>query len=364
MTKLLFIWYKHSKGILEGGGQCSMRNFNSLCEIVGADNIVSFYVHDEYKEKTILDYLCGAVFFLFNYFYRLSPRRLRKLLEDAYQYDYIFIDRSVFGLIAKKLKLSGYNGKVITHFHNVESVYFDALLPKWLPGRSVLLHAVNKNDEYACRYSDEIIVLNNRDKSILCQKYAPSCRITSIPIALSDRFDEEQINVGKTRNCPICLFFGSYFTPNNQGILWFVDNVLPYVNIEMKIVGKGMDKLKADSPKLQSIDVVSDAPDLSPYLNEADIIVLPIFSGSGMKVKTCEALMYGKNILGTKEAFEGYDLDFQKLGGLCNNAEEFIMRINDFVDNPRPHFNTYARQMFVKNYSHEAVKQLFVDFLK
>ena len=71
-----------------------------------------------------------------------------------------------------------------------------------------------------------------------------------------------------------------------------------------------------------------------------------------------------KNILGTKEAFEGDDLDFQNLVGPCNNAEEFILKINDFVDNPRPRFNIYARQMFVKNYSHEAVKQLFVDFLK
>ena len=32
-----------------------------------------------------------------------------------------------------------------------------------------------------------------------------------------------------------------------------------------------------------------------------------------MKVKTCEALMYGKNILGTTETFEGYELDMHHL---------------------------------------------------
>lgn len=42
-----------------------------------------------------------------------------------------------------------------------------------------------------------------------------------------------------------------------------------------------------------------------------------------MKTKTAEALMYGKTIIGTKEAFEGYVLD-EKAMKLCSNAQEFI----------------------------------------
>jgi len=37
-------------------------------------------------------------------------------------------------------------------------------------------------------------------------------------------------------------------------------------------------------------------------------VILPIISGSGMKTKTAEALMYGKSIIGIKEAFEGYKM--------------------------------------------------------
>ena len=44
-----------------------------------------------------------------------------------------------------------------------------------------------------------------------------------------------------------------------------------------------------------------------------------------MKVKTCEALMFGKNIIGTKEAFEGYELDYQKVGAMCNTKEELSL---------------------------------------
>ena len=89
----------------------------------------------------------------------------------------------------------------------------------------------------------------------------------------------------------------------------------------MKIVGKGMGRIRDNYYVPENVEIVGDAPDLLPYFEEADIMVLPIFKGSGMKVKTCESLMYGKNIIGTDEAFEGYALDYSKAGGKCNTAQ-------------------------------------------
>lgn len=364
MAKLLFIWYKRSKGILEGGGQCSLRNYKMLCEILGENNVDSYYIHDEYQKKSLMGYLRGAILFPFDYFYGLSPKRVKEIITLAQGYDYVFIDRSVFGILAKALKQTNYQGKVITHFHNVESVYFDALLPKLLPGRKILLKAVNRNDAMACQYSDEIVVLNQRDELVLHEKYTSMCHVTRIPIALPDRAEVIQQTADYTRKEPICLFLGSYFAPNNQGILWFVDHVLPHVNIHMKIVGRGMSKLQTEAPQLRDIEVVSDAPDLLPHLQEADIIVLPIFSGSGMKVKTCESLMYGKNIIGTPEAFEGYDVDYKQIGGICHNAQAFVDTINEFISTPRPRFNQYARQTYLEKYSLTAIKQSFKNLLQ
>lgn len=363
MSKLLFIWYKRSKGILEGGGQCSLRNYQMLCEVLGEGNVDSYYVHDEYQKKSVIGYLRGALLFPFNYFYGLTPKRVDEIVELAKQYDSVFIDRSVFGLIAKRLKNSGYKGRVITHFHNVETVYFDALLPKYLPFRGVVINSVNKNDLWSCKFSDSIAVLNQRDASVLWEKYGENSKFVQIPITLTDRFSDTILTQDLTSQKPICLFLGSYFAPNNQGILWFVENVLPHVDIEMKIVGKGMKKLKEEAEQLRDIEVISDAPDLLPYLKEADIVILPIFSGSGMKVKTCETLMYGKNILGTNEAFEGYDVDYSKVGGLCNTSQEFIDSINDFIQNPRPKFNEYSRTVYLEKYSQKAVRQSFESLL-
>lgn len=362
-TKVLFIWYKRSKGILEGGGQCSRRNYEMLCDVVGADKVDSCYIHDEYRRKTLWEYIAGAFWFLFSYYYGLSPRRVKAIVQRAQQYDCVFIDRSVFGIIAERLKASGYKGLIITHFHNVEYLYFQAKLPHYLPFRSLIIRTADTNDRYACRYSDKIMALNVRDALLLEQRYGRKADAI-VPIALQDRLAQQSVDKqALTRKEPLCLFLGSYFPPNNEGILWFVENVLPHVNIRMQIVGKGMAKLKEEAPQLKDIEVISDAPDLQPYLEAADIMVLPIFSGSGMKVKTCESLMYGKNIIGTDEAFEGYDGDYTQIGGRCNTAEEFIECLHGFAQSPRPRFNTYSRRLFLDKYSFDAVQGLFYGLL-
>ena len=155
------------------------------------------------------------------------------------------------------------------------------------------------------------------------------------------------------------MFLGSYFPANVEGIEWFVKNVLPKVNISMQIVGKGMEKLKEADWMHPDIEVLSNVPDLDPLFEAADIMVLPIFKGSGMKVKTCESMMFGKNIIGTPEAWSGYELDYSKAGACCLTADEFIAAVNDFCQHPRPRFNEYSRSVYVNQYSADRMVDKF-----
>lgn len=359
--KILFIRYKKSKNILEGGEQGSQKNYNVLSKLVGEDSITTYYIHDENKKKSVVDYAKGALYFPFNYYFGLTPVRVKEIVQMAQTYDVVFVDRSVFGIVAKKLKQSGYKGRIISFFHNVEVPYFEAKLGN-KPGKSILLRCINANDRYACQYSDKTIALNPRDDNELFTRYGKKADVL-IPVAFKDKYQREQYSSEMTRPQPLCLFLGAYFPPNNEGILWFVQNVLPYVNVKMKVVGKGMSRLKEEEQVLKDIEVISDAPDLLPYFEEADIMILPIFKGSGMKVKTCESLMYGKNIIATDEAFVGYEVDYDKVGGKCNTVDEFIACIKDFENNPRPRFNAYSRQMFLENYSEEVVVEKFREVL-
>ncbi|MBQ4377359.1 MAG: glycosyltransferase [Bacteroidales bacterium] len=362
MATLYFIRYRKNSGILEGGEQGSQKNYNVLSSILGEANITTYYVHDESHRRTWWDLLRGAFFTLFNYYYGLTPMRTRRICREAMKYDYVFIDRSVFGVIAKRLKRMNYPGRVISFFHNVEVDYFDAKLSQRNPFRGIMLRCVDANDRYACRYSDRIIALNPRDDGELMKRYGRRADVL-IPVAFKDRVPDLRNQDRMTSPRPLCLFLGAYFPPNNEGIVWFLKNVLPRVDIQMLVVGKGMARLVEEEPLMRGIEVVSDAPDVKPYMEMADIMVLPIFKGSGMKVKTCESLMFGKNIIATDEALEGYDVDGTKIGGRCNTADEFVACINDFIANPRPRLNQYSRDTYLQKYSEQAVRNRFEQCL-
>lgn len=369
MSRLLFIRYKKTAGkILEGGEQCSERNVSVLRTLLGEDNVDVCYIHDETLHASPLrrlgNYAVGAEGLLHDRFYGLTRRRVRAIVSQAIggAYDYVYIDRSVFGVLAYRLKESGYQGRIICFFHNVEDVYFDCKLPKHLPFRGVVVRCARANDRYACRYADSILVLNERDADALRQRHGRTTDAL-VPIAMRDRYADAQPSQELTSSRPLCLCVGSYFPPNCEGIEWLAREVMPHVDARLLVVGKGMSRLREHYAIPEEVEVVGDAPDLRPYFEQADVMVLPIFKGSGMKVKTCESLMYGKNIIGTPEAFEGYDLQHDRVGAVCADAAQFIQAIQSFVATPRPRFNAYSRSVFLEHYSEDVVSQQFAAIL-
>ena len=364
MSKLLFIQYRPFGAVMNGGDQGTKKNLDMLCRVIGSENIEVYYLHDKAGKSSLWEYAKGAILMPFGYFLGLTSAKVQELVAKANGYDYIFIDRSIFGILAKALKEAGYKGKIITSFQNIEALYMDAKMPKHMPFRRVLINLADKNDRWSCTYSDKVIVLNERDKAELQKRYGRTAEVT-IPVALEDKCSQMKVDTKvMTGKHPLCLFLGAYFLANTEGIIWFMRNVYPKVDIEVKIVGRGMGKLKEEQADLlRDIEVVNDAPDLVPYFMEADVMVLPIFSGSGMKVKTCESLMYGKNIIATDEALEGYVVEECKSAWRCNTAEEFEACIQEFAAHPRPRWNANARQCYLDHYSNTAVEKLYRELL-
>lgn len=349
--RILIVRYKKTRGVPEGGEQGSEKNLVVLQQIAGEANVDTYFIHDEAHRRTAWEYLQGIVYMSFGYYFGLTPKRVREIVRQAQSYDVVFVDRSVFGIIARQLKETGYKGRVVCFFHNVEAVYFSAKYSSRLnPMRWLVVPCADRNDRWSCRYADRTIALSTRDDEELYRRYRRRADVL-IPVAFVDRYKRDTYTTELTAQKPLCMFLGAYFPANVEGIEWFVKNVLPRVNIRMQIVGKGMDKLKEADWMRPDIEVLCNVPDLEPLFEAADIMVLPIFKGSGMKVKTCESLMYGKNIIGTPEAWSGYELDYSKAGACVIAPDEFVAAIEDFCRHPRPRFNAYSRDIFVSQYS-------------
>ena len=110
------------------------------------------------------------------------------------------------------------------------------------------------------------------------------------------------------------------------------------------------------------VEIYGFVNDLSDYYKRARIIVSPIFHGGGMKTKTAEALMYGKYIIATDEALEGYKFE-QRCMARCNTVSEFVAAINDFKDD-NSQIIPSARQLFQDLYSYSSSVIVIKNLLK
>lgn len=358
--RILFVAFKKYNSILEGGGIANARSVSMAKQILGMNNVDVFYMNDEDKRPSVLHLAQSASLLPFGYWNGVTPQKIDCLLAKCQNYDMIFICSSVMGIVAKRLRESGYKGRIISFFHNVESDYYEARVPKYLPLRNIIIRCARLNDKYSMVHADVRIALTSRDAEKLEKTFGNKIDYI-VPVTFPDKcadivFDQESL----TSRRPLCLFIGSNFPANAEGVLWFVENVLPHVDIDFRVVGKGMGELKRHKC-MADIEVMSDVADLAPYFLEADFMVLPVFSGSGMKVKTCEALMYGKNIIGSSETFVGYDVDTQKCGRRCDTAGQYIEALNYFKDHPVRRFNAYSRDVFLKKYSEQVALNMFRD---
>lgn len=113
------------------------------------------------------------------------------------------------------------------------------------------------------------------------------------------------------------IFVGKMsYQPNIEGAIWFVNNVFNLIKKEVPdakfyLVGKEPAKKLMDKAS-KDIIVTGAVESVEEYYNLAKCVVLPIFSGGGVKVKLLEALGHGKVVIGTVKSCEGTDFIHQE----------------------------------------------------
>lgn len=297
---------------------------------------------------------------LLNYKAGLSRRHIKKILSLIYteSIDFLFLDTSLYGQLAKVVQKKT-SVKIITFFHNCEyDIYAQSI--KNRPLFRLLLNSVAVNEYYSMKYSAVCVFLTDRDYSRCKEQYKIDCKHFFTPISLSDVY---HFNGRIERRIPQrLLFVGSYFFPNVNGLIWFVNKVLPHIHYSLTIVGKGFEQAEFLSKLKNSsnVNIKGFVEDLSAEYENSDIVVQPVFEGSGMKTKTAECFMYGKPIVSASEGLIGYQ---DSIDGVfrCDTEQAFINILNDlqktgvlsYYQNLKTIFKEYySLDARIKNYKH------------
>jgi polysaccharide biosynthesis protein PslH len=114
------------------------------------------------------------------------------------------------------------------------------------------------------------------------------------------------------REVPGTLLFVGNFThaPNRDAATWLAREILPAVRARcpqatLRLVGNAAprDVLDLAGP---GVEVVADAPSVEPHLEAASVVVAPLRTGGGMRMKVLEAMAAAKPVVTTGRGAEGF----------------------------------------------------------
>jgi len=280
----------------------------------------------------------------------------------AEQVTRVFLDGSNFGMAAKAIKRRFPHVRIFTFFHNVEARFFlGAFKVRRSPRGLAVLLANYIAERAAVSWSDVRICLSARDSAGLKRLYGRSADAIA-PMVLIDQRPSEPSPVPPPAGEPFTLFVGGAFYANIEGMRWFAREVAPRIALRTVVVGRGMDVLAGELAGT-SVDLVGAVDDLAPWYLGAQFVIAPIFDGSGMKTKVAEALMFGKRVVGTPEAFSGYEPAVADSGWVCSDADAFVAAIKEAQARDLPVFDPAMRSLYQQFYSFDAARSRMAAIL-
>lgn len=330
-----------------------------------ADNYVAFGKYAN-KASRLLQILQGNIMYISNQ----TINQICRIVEDK-NIELVFIEDSVFGNLAKKIKKHYPKIPIIAFYHDIGA---DLYRQKRLSSKSILTKlecAITiKEERVQQRYNDINIVFSKRDVE-LYRKYYSSLPDAVIPLSayIPEHSTEYTNSQNVSDNVKQLLFVGTRYWPNLVGIRWFYNNVLPGLedNVVLNVVGRGTELLR-DEFNDPRVIVHGTVDDVFDYYRMADIFIIPLFNGGGMKTKTVEAISYGKCIVGTSEGLVGFwDETNESLRNngiyLCDHATEWIDTINNLLSSEICKFNDDVFGLFCDKFSYKSTKNAFIDII-
>lgn len=307
-------------------------------------------ITDEYRRQTgiesvyvdlavkplpaLLAMLCGESYHVKRYVSNDFAAKLREILEHE-EFDVVHVE-SIFLTPYVPLIRKHSKAKVMLRAHNVEHLIWKRVaqsctnpFKRWylkhlsLTLRAYELEHFNDYDGIVC------ITRNDADcfRSNGCRK-----PVTVIP------FGVEFEDLPHVEAEPDSLFhIGAMdWLPNQESVRWLLEEVWPVVHAQVPqaklyLAGRKMPErwMKAT---IDGVSVVGEVPDAMYFIGSKKINVVPLLSGSGIRVKIIEAMSVGKTVITTSVGAQGIDYTDGVNLLIANTPQEFASQIKHCLD--------------------------------
>ncbi len=125
--------------------------------------------------------------------------------------------------------------------------------------------------------------------------------------------------------------------PNEQGIRWFLTDIWDKIHESMPhiktfLAGRNMPPWLKNGD-WENVNVVGEVDDSILFMSSKNIMIVPLLSGSGIRIKILEAMSIGKAVVATSVAAEGIMYENGKNILIADTPEEFVKAIKLLDEN-------------------------------
>lgn len=138
---------------------------------------------------------------------------------------------------------------------------------------------------------------------------------------------------------PSLFHIGSLeWSPNQEGLIWFLEKCwdeihFNYPDLKFYVAGRNAPLWFQRKLNLPNVHFMGEVADAYEFINSKSIMIVPLWSGSGMRIKIIEGMALGKPIITTKIGTEGISTTSGKNIVIAENEKGFIQAVTDLIEN-------------------------------
>lgn len=242
--------------------------------------------------------------------------RLAELMQEE-QFDVVQMEGSFLAWYASYWINNDVGGwpalpPVVLRAHNVEYTIWEMLanraanlLKKFF--LSTMARRLKSYEKWALHRFEAVAAITEADQQRLHQLGCPE-PVVFIPAGVNlDRFQSDPAIQPKPRTL---FMIGSLdWLPNQEGLDWFLAEVWPrvhelYPDLEFHLAGKEM-PVRFRELQLPGVTVHGFVESAATFMQQYEVMLVPLLSGGGMRIKIIEGMALGKCILSTTLGAEG-----------------------------------------------------------
>lgn len=294
-------------------------------------------------------------------------KRVRELLEEE-KFDIIHLESLFMTPYIPTIRKCS-SGKIVLRSHNLEHLIWERLANstgnkakkiylKHLAGRL-------KKYEYKIMHDVDGIAAISFEDTQRYKKLTHETPLITIPFGV-------ELNKYPQKTSPVVnrlkLFHigAMNWAPNEEAINWFLDEIWPKISdlpIELHLAGRAMpDYLKNQAS--DQIIIHGEIDSAIEFMGAYDAMIVPLLSGSGMRIKIIEGMALGKAVISTSVGAEGISYTDNENIIICDEGKDFRKKIAALVETPTEceRIGRNARKLVEDSYDNDRVIQKLIDF--